>query len=649
MQRLTLFERWRLRSTFRALAGPDLLIDYAEWKASLAIQNELFSRRLFTLIDTDASGYIDEQEFISFISLMKKGSLQARLGFVFDVYDLQSDGCFDRSEIRTVLSASLQEQGLSLSDDVLNKLVRAFASKADVDGDRKISKSDFVALLEGQPGVERQLDNFVGLWSRRRRRRQSEDLPGVSFTTRVRRWAARRAVSVILLIAYVISLAALAWMVSQQHADAPMAVQVARTAGAWLNLHGALILVPMCRASWSWVQRRRSARWLPVDQLLGMHRWLGVGIVVAGLIHTIAHMIHVSGLGVQSVHALLLAPIGWTGLLMWLLLLLMVRGIHNRKRRREFFGVSHTLYAGFLLALLWHSEDFWIWFSPSALWFGVDALVRYFWKTRRSALVELRALADGVTRLRFEKPNNLHFNPGDYVWLNFPSLSRWQWHPFTLSAAPESSHLAVHVRNNGDWSGALHNLARKRDFDGRGLPVYIDGPYSAPTSGVAHARVAVLIAGGIGVTPFASVLHSLLLRPKGQGRPQQQVYFHWLNRSQKSYEWFVDLLGEAERELGQENFQLFIHLTSLSHNLSNIAMQMAADAYREKVGQDPLTQLKAVTASGRPDWRRYFAGLAVKHSGQPVDVYFCGPPALGQELRQLSGQFGFYFHQEQFD
>lgn len=42
--------------------------------------------------------------------------------------------------------------------------------------------------------------------------------------------------------------------------------------------------------------------------------------------------------------------------------------------------------------------------------------------------------------------------------------------------------------------------------------IYLDGPYGAPSSHIFRAQHAVLIATGIGVTPFASILQSIMHR-----------------------------------------------------------------------------------------------------------------------------------------
>jgi hypothetical protein len=38
--------------------------------------------------------------------------------------------------------------------------------------------------------------------------------------------------------------------------------------------------------------------------------------------------------------------------------------------------------------------------------------------------------------------------PGQYIMINCPAVSCWQWHPFTLTNAPEED-LSVHIR---EWS-----------------------------------------------------------------------------------------------------------------------------------------------------------------------------------------------------
>lgn len=44
----------------------------------------------------------------------------------------------------------------------------------------------------------------------------------------------------------------------------------------------------------------------------------------------------------------------------------------------------------------------------------------------------------------------------------------------------------------------------------RALRLYVDGPFGSPSEEVFNYDVSLCVAGGIGVTPFACVLHALL-------------------------------------------------------------------------------------------------------------------------------------------
>lgn len=80
------------------------------------------------------------------------------------------------------------------------------------------------------------------------------------------------------------------------------------------------------------------------------------------------------------------------------------------------------------------------------------------------------------------------------------------------------------------------------------------------------AQHAVLIGTGIGVTPFASILQSIMHRywkarhvcPRcdyewASDIPKtvmnlRKVDFFWINRDQRSFEWFINLLSQLEIE-----------------------------------------------------------------------------------------------------
>jgi len=640
---------------FRAFSGPDLLIDYPEWKAALGIRNDFLVKRIFDLVDADQTGFIDFNEFLVFAGYLYSDDNHKRLSFVFRIYDLDGDGAVGKKEIQEILEASLGEQRVRLAEDVVKSLVRNFMRKTDLNKDDNVSAEEFITLIGDYPGIDEQFSIYAAGWLNAGRGFKSPRIKAASVLLRVKRaWQNhRRALTWGLL--YVAANAGLFTLAMHRYAEsgASLALQVARGAGACLNLNVALVLLPLCNSFWTWIRHTRFERYFPLDRMRDVHRAIGHAIAAFASLHIGSHLIHYWEASQPTLRELFATPAVVTGLATTAILALMVVYARSPQRRRhERFVFSHLLYAAFLAGLLYHASALWQWLAFPLLLFFIDCLVRTFRKTRRVTITEMTPLANGVTRVYFKKPKNFDFYPGDYLRMNIREISRFQWHPFTISAAPEAATIGVHVRNNGDWTGALHNFSRNRALAGKAWRAKIDGPYGAPSSKIHRSKVAVLIAAGIGVTPFASLLQSVVLRhvrSRGnRSQPDQIIHFHWLNRSHHSYEWFTDLLSEAERTLGAERFKLHIHLTSLTHDLTNIAMQVAMDAYRERHGRDPITGLNADTLAGRPDWDFIFKTVAATHPGEEVDVFCCGPPALGSAVRKKCRKHGLVYHEEQF-
>jgi NADPH oxidase len=77
--------------------------------------------------------------------------------------------------------------------------------------------------------------------------------------------------------------------------------------------------------------------------------------------------------------------------------------------------------------------------------------------------------------------------PGQYVFICCPEISLYEWHPFTLTSAPNEHFHSIHVRIVGDWTTAFSNrLGYVSDPNiptvvPKSLPyIMIDGPYGAP-------------------------------------------------------------------------------------------------------------------------------------------------------------------------
>lgn len=96
---------------------------------------------------------------------------------------------------------------------------------------------------------------------------------------------------------------------------------------------------------------------------------------------------------------------------------------------------------------------------------------------------------------------------GQFFNWRFGSGPGWsRSHPYSLSAAPTNDTLRITVRDLGDGSHALANLAP-------GTRVAIEGPYGRLHAGVRTRRKVTLMASGIGISPLRALLEDLPADP----------------------------------------------------------------------------------------------------------------------------------------
>jgi len=484
---------------------------------------------------------------------------------------------------------------------------------------------------------------------------------------------------------------------------------IARSAALVLHVDVIFILLPVCRNFISLLRRTPLNDIIPFDKNITFHKATAWSIVFWTGIHIAAHMVNFARLAMADTSAttggerfaaflalnFTTGP-GATGWVMTACLFVMVFFAIEKRRRAKFehFWYSHHLFIIFFICWQFHGMFcmikpdrppycsfntigvFWrYWLVGGVIWI-YERILREVRSRHRTYISKVIQHPSRVMELQIKKEKTTT-RAGQYIFLSCPEISYFQWHPFTLTSAPEEDYISVHIRVVGDFTSELAK-AVGCDFDSKGgkeagaaggkvvgtatnppinrvLPrVMVDGPFGSASEDFFRYETVLLVGAGIGVTPFASILKTIWYRMNNFNNSKatrlSKVYFTWVIRDFGVAEWFHSLLHAIEEQDTQNRIEINIYLTAKikEDDMNNIIVQ---DVGAEK---DAITSLRAPTHFGRPNWDRVFGSIVEKHPQTDVGVMFCGPAVLSKTLHQKSNQFSnpkgtrFFFGKENF-
>lgn len=468
---------------------------------------------------------------------------------------------------------------------------------------------------------------------------------------------------------------------------------IARASALVLHVDIALVLFPVCRTLISLARQTPLNGIVQFDKNITFHKMTAWSIVFFSWLHTVAHWNNFAQLAIKNglgFKGWLLANFatgpGWSGYIMLIALMAMVFTSIEKARRANFerFWYTHHLFVVFFLFWSIHGAFCMIKpdFGPFCESFGSSA-IGVFWQywmyggfiylaervarevrgRHKTYISKVVQHPSNVLEIQIKKEHT-KTRAGQYIFLCCPEVSLWQYHPFTLTSAPEEDYISIHIRMVGDFTKALGkalgcDLDKRKtgpkdtsqvlgigpdqvnDVDPalrRVLPrVFIDGPFGSASEDVFKYDTAVLVGAGIGVTPFASILKSIWYRmnyPQKKTR-LRKVYFFWVCRDMGSFEWFRSLLLAIEAQDMDNCIEIHTYLTQKvkEDDATNI---MINDVGGEK---DAVTGLRAPTNFGRPNWGAVFKGIRKIHSPGASGVFFCGPKGLGSSLHLKCNEY----------
>lgn len=228
-------------------------------------------------------------------------------------------------------------------------------------------------------------------------------------------------------------------------------------------------------------------------------------------------------------------------------------------------------------------------------------------------VIKVEKESHDTTSIYFAGPDMARFKnrqPGQFATIRIFQNGEWsEPHPFTLSCPPEDESLRMTIKKSGAFTSAIPDIAP-------GTPIQCSGPFGQFCRDIGTHQHVVMIAGGVGITPFLSVLRHFKAI-----KASNSILLFWANKTPQD--------AFAALELEELTKELSLHVV---HVFSRVPPE----------DQHPA----ALHADGRPgrishEFGRLDQSIFRRYMS-PTDASFhlCGPPPMQLAVLDELNQFG---------
>ena len=163
----------------------------------------------------------------------------------------------------------------------------------------------------------------------------------------------------------------------------------------------------------------------------------------------------------------------------------------------------------------------------------LDRLLATFYSAR-SRTAQMVVLPPGNTVRLHVHLEDTHVGPDQFAWICVPELGHTEWHPYTMVTEWEHPNdvafiIALTPNNPNSFGDRLVSMC---EYEGAEctLNVKVDGPYGRLPVDLRNYTAAVLIAGGVGITPMPRLTRACLDAHLGLKGRMRSVTVIWSSR-----------------------------------------------------------------------------------------------------------------------
>lgn len=532
---------------------------------------------------------ISKAELREFWEQITDQSFDARLQTFFDMVDKDADGRITEEEVKEIIALSASANKLSKIQERADEYAALIMEELDRDNLGYIELYNLETLLLQGPSKSTNLATNSRVLSQL----LSQKLVPTKEPNPIKRCYRRLAYFVednwkriwVMGLWISICVGLFTWKFIQYRHRAVYhvmgyCVTTAKGAAETLKFNMALILLPVCRNTITWLRSTKLGVVVPFDDNINFHKVCAAGIAIGVALHAISHLtcdfprlLHATDAEYEPMKKFfgekrpdnywwfVKGTEGWTGVVMVVLMAIAFTLAQPWFRRNQLrlpkplkkltgfnaFWYSHHLFIvvyvlfvvhGYHLYLTkkWYKKTTWMYLAVPIILYACERLIRAFRSGYKPVRILKVALYPGnVLALHVSKPQGFKYTSGQYIFVNCSAVSPFEWHPFSITSAPSDDYVSVHIRTLGDWTSQLKAVFSKvcqpATSDQSGLlradvaqaqnkprlpRLLIDGPYGAPAQDYKKYEVLLLVGLGIGATPLISIVKDVLNNIKEQ-------------------------------------------------------------------------------------------------------------------------------------
>ncbi|GMI82518.1 respiratory burst oxidase homologue D [Hibiscus trionum] len=523
--------------------------------------------------------FINKVQLKQFWDQISDESFDSRLQTFFDMVDKDADGRITEEEVKEIITLSASANKLSNIQKQAEEYAAMIMEELDPDDAGYIMISHLEMLLLQAPNQSVRVSD-----SRILSQMLSQKLKPTEENNPLKRWYDKtkyfimdnwqRVWVMMLWLGIVGGLFAYKFVQYRNKAVFDVmgyCVCIAKGGAETLKFNMALILLPVCRNTITWLRNKtKLGTVVPFDDNLNFHKVIAVGITIGVILHGGAHLtcdfprlLHateeeyepmepyfgeeqpanywwfVKGVeGVTGIIMVVLMAIAFTLATPWFRrdklnlpkFLKRLTGFNAFWYSHHLFVIVYTLLIvhGIYLYLSkkWYQKTTWMYLAVPITLYACERLTRALRSSIKAVKILKVAVYPGnVLALHMSKPQGFKYKSGQYMFVNCSAVSSFEWHPFSITSAPGDDYLSVHIRTLGDWTRQLKTvfsevchpapagksgLLRAEGTNTSFPKILIDGPYGAPAQDYMKYDVVLLVGLGIGATPMISIVKDII-------------------------------------------------------------------------------------------------------------------------------------------